>query len=77
MLTDDEIDAAYIAAGNQELRPQDKHIAYGFARAIIAAHTAKLVDMEPVELSSPQDERAVYGYTATQMAAARTQQEQK
>jgi hypothetical protein len=37
-LTNGEIYTAYIAATNQTLRPQDERLAFGFARAIEAAH---------------------------------------
>ena len=49
ILSDDEINAAYIEAANQTLRLQDERIALGFARAIIAATVAKLAaGVEPV-----------------------------
>ena len=37
-LTNSEIYIVYITATNQTLRPQDERLAFGFARAIEAAH---------------------------------------
>lgn len=40
-MTDEAIDDLYYIATNQSLRPQDKELAYSFARAIEAAHGIK------------------------------------